>query len=224
MLLAAVGLDLAAVGAWLPHPEAELDVHRAGRPSGRGRRRTRAECARRPAPAPEKRAVHDADAVPAPAVADEPAPQRGDAARLPGERDHELARQVMRPTPASPAARATPGSSIDTVFSKTQPSLVLGDERVGTGAGASRQPIELLGARDGGPPSSAARDSLLSRLVQRTAREPHGRAAFVQSWPSTTAGCSKAVGHARGRARRPRVDAVAARARAAVRCARDIRS
>jgi hypothetical protein len=57
---------------------------------------------------------------PAPAIADDARAMARDEARLPRQRDGELARQVMRPARRDPLP-PTPGSSIVTVFSRTQP-------------------------------------------------------------------------------------------------------
>src|SRR5262249_9550784 len=80
----------------LPHAEAELDVHGAADPPDASQLDASEEALTEQHRRREAR-VDDADAVPAPPRRDEPGPVGRDDARLARQRDHQLAREGMRP-------------------------------------------------------------------------------------------------------------------------------
>src|SRR5262245_30210526 len=96
VLLAAVRLDLAAVGGDLPHAEVEAGVD-VGPETARADDLDAGEDRLADQHRGGEAGVVDTDAVPAPALADEPGAVHGDDAGLAGEADRELAGQVMGP-------------------------------------------------------------------------------------------------------------------------------
>src|ERR1051325_4028819 len=144
VLLAAIRLHLAAVRVGLPHPEPELNVDAPAETPDPADLHAREE------PLAEKdgrgeAGVDDADAVSAPAIADQPGAVRCDHARLARERDRQLAGQMVRPRRRDPLRANTRIGERDGLLEHERPP-VLADERVEERRGL-RDSIELL-ARD----------------------------------------------------------------------------